>query len=449
MRVWQGGKSNKRIIHYDDHVHRSIPHVVKFSGGRSSGLMLLTLLENELLSAARGDVVLFTNTSAEHPITYNFVSKIKRATENKGIPFFIAQFQTYETVISGQWRRRNTYRLVNDNPFSKKNLYGYNYRGEVFEESIAWTGMLPSVHTRVCTTLLKMFVTREFLSDWFAGSVHIQQQGHDAGASQIDPNILFRIYLQNGGTMSREQFELRHRFLARRPTCRPQQKFRDFSKVFIPNQINKHHFDSVVGNKCMLFGEDSAPFLTFLGFRAGETERYQRMMLRNLGEATPGHATHPTNEHSYAPLYNLGIDQKNVTDFWAKQASNIRPYLPTDMNLSNCVYCFLKGTQALTDINKNKIKLEKKLPPTLNRKCRNRLTPNSISWWDRIEQEYGRQSNKKSLNGNGHQQFGMFGLDNLSYKELKLHRKSKRINSNGNATNNLPLQSSLTCECTD
>ncbi len=30
--------------------HRSLPHVVKFSGGRSSGMLLFTLLENGLLS---------------------------------------------------------------------------------------------------------------------------------------------------------------------------------------------------------------------------------------------------------------------------------------------------------------------------------------------------------------------------------------------------------------
>ena len=49
------------------------PHVVMFSGGRSSGYMLALALHNGLLRAERGDVVIFNNTSAEHPATYDFV----------------------------------------------------------------------------------------------------------------------------------------------------------------------------------------------------------------------------------------------------------------------------------------------------------------------------------------------------------------------------------------
>ena len=48
--------------------HSSLPHVVKFSGGRSSGMLLFALLENGLLDASRGDVIVFNNTSAEHPV---------------------------------------------------------------------------------------------------------------------------------------------------------------------------------------------------------------------------------------------------------------------------------------------------------------------------------------------------------------------------------------------
>ena len=48
--------------------HSTLPHVVKFSGGRSSGMLLFTFLENRILDAARGDVIVFNNTSAEHLI---------------------------------------------------------------------------------------------------------------------------------------------------------------------------------------------------------------------------------------------------------------------------------------------------------------------------------------------------------------------------------------------
>ena len=60
------------VFHYDSKAHKDLPHVVKFSGGRSSGMLLFTLLEAGLLNAQRGDVVIFNNTSAEHPATYEF-----------------------------------------------------------------------------------------------------------------------------------------------------------------------------------------------------------------------------------------------------------------------------------------------------------------------------------------------------------------------------------------
>ena len=73
---------------YLDKYHAELPHVVKFSGGRSSGMLLLTLLANGILKSERGDVVVFNNTSSEHPRTYEFVRECKTATEQHGIPFF-------------------------------------------------------------------------------------------------------------------------------------------------------------------------------------------------------------------------------------------------------------------------------------------------------------------------------------------------------------------------
>lgn len=57
--------------------HQDLPHVVKFCGGRSSGMLLFTLLENGILNPERGDVVVFNNTSCEHPETYKFAAKCK------------------------------------------------------------------------------------------------------------------------------------------------------------------------------------------------------------------------------------------------------------------------------------------------------------------------------------------------------------------------------------
>ena len=113
--------------------HRELPHVVKFSGGRSSGMLLFAMLENGFLRQERGDVVVFNNTSCEHPETYRFVAECKKRVEAAGVPFFFVEFQTYEDARQGEWRRLPSYRLVNELPFSEDNPGGFRWRGEVFE----------------------------------------------------------------------------------------------------------------------------------------------------------------------------------------------------------------------------------------------------------------------------------------------------------------------------
>ena len=67
-------------------------------------MLLFTLLENGLLSAERGDVVVFNNTSCEHPETYRFAATCKEIVEQRyGIPFFWVEFQTYEDARRGEW----------------------------------------------------------------------------------------------------------------------------------------------------------------------------------------------------------------------------------------------------------------------------------------------------------------------------------------------------------
>lgn len=78
-----------------------IPSIVSFSGGRTSAMMLLNLLEQGKLQPWRGDCVVFNNTAAEHPATYGFVSRLKQITEQQyNMPFFMLEFCTYETKTS-------------------------------------------------------------------------------------------------------------------------------------------------------------------------------------------------------------------------------------------------------------------------------------------------------------------------------------------------------------
>ena len=167
--------------------HGSLPHVVKFSGGRSSGMLLFALLENGLLDPNRGDVIVFNNTSAEHPDTYRFVRDCMHTARRYGVPFFQIEFQTYEDARQGEWTRLPSYRLVNEQPKSAANGEGFHWRGEVYEELLSWTGYVPNQFNRICTRHLKLDVTRNFLKDWLASKPTIPRLGHYGNASRLDP----------------------------------------------------------------------------------------------------------------------------------------------------------------------------------------------------------------------------------------------------------------------
>jgi len=164
-----------------------MPKVVSFSGGRTSGMLLLQLLEKGELQQWRGDCVVFNNTSAEYSATYAFVSRIKKITEEKyNIPFFMVEFCTYEAKTNRGYTRRITYKLVNDLPYCEhSNINGYKFKGEIFEESISQTGVLPSQYQRNCTINMKILVTNNFLTDWMASKSYIDQQGVFSSASNI------------------------------------------------------------------------------------------------------------------------------------------------------------------------------------------------------------------------------------------------------------------------
>ena len=157
----------------------SFPHVVKLSGGRSSAFMLISLLHHGMLSADRGDVVVFNNTAAEHPETYKFVAVLKKICELQfQVPFFITEFVTYEDTSAGNWVRLPSFKLANSRPKSESNINGYQHKGEVFEELLSHTAFLPNRHRRICTSALKIKVSEQFLSSWFACETELEHLGH-------------------------------------------------------------------------------------------------------------------------------------------------------------------------------------------------------------------------------------------------------------------------------
>ena len=169
-------------------------------------MLLFALLENDLLCKERGDVIVFNNTSAEHPATYRFVRDCMHKARPYGIPFYQIEFQTYEDARRGEWTRLPTYRLVNDMPKSETNPDGFHWHGELFEELLSWTGYVPNQFNRICTRHLKLDVTRAFLKDWLAAKETIPRLGHYGDGPRIDDEAAYQRHVDNQGGVPKDIF---------------------------------------------------------------------------------------------------------------------------------------------------------------------------------------------------------------------------------------------------
>ena len=171
------GKLLGRIC-YRDLAHESAPHVVSFSGGRSSAALAFMAASDGVLRPERGDVALFANTSAEHPGTYEFAARCKEELESEfGLPCFWFEFCTVEDAWRGEYRRKGSYRLVKAVPV-EQDADGYRSSGEVFEEMVSLQRMLPNPHSRSCTARLKLYPSHELLGEWLGRTEGPAHAGH-------------------------------------------------------------------------------------------------------------------------------------------------------------------------------------------------------------------------------------------------------------------------------
>ena len=368
-----------QFLYLDKH-HRELPHVVKFSGGRSSGMLLLTLLANGILNARRGDVVVFNNTSSEHPQTYDFVRECKTATEQHGIPFFLVEFQTYEDARRGEWTRIPSYRLVNDQPWSDDNPDGFHWQGEVFEEVMSWSGFVPNQFRRICTTNMKLGATRLFLRDWLASKESIPRLGHFGSTSRIDGKAMYARHRRNGGEVPEDIYIAKKRYGWNRPFVRPEQRYGDFSAAWGP--IDNAWLEGRSHGDVAAFGKGGVEYIAFVGLRADEPARVGRVKERNSGPEASGYA----GEHVYMPLVDLHVAATDVNAFWSRQEWDLA--LPPDSGLSNCVYCFLKGGSTLRKVHREMEDAKRQDGPPGYGPLGG--TPCDVAWWQRMEEDYGR-----------------------------------------------------------
>ena len=398
--------------------HRELPQVVKFSGGRSSGMMLFALLENGFLHQERGDVVVFNNTSCEHPETYRFVGECKKRVEAAGIPFFFVEFQTYEDARQGEWRRLPSYRLVNEHPFTNDNPRGFHWRGEVFEEMLSHKAYLPNQFRRVCTQSLKLETTRLFLRDWFASKESIPYQGHGLDESQVDVDEMYKRHTLSGGGVPKDVLLAKKRFMLNQPTGRPKQIYRDFSPPARPF-INEFLQGKVFGQKAW-FGNDGIEYVAFIGLRGDEQLRVTRVETRSSNpHANVGYE----GEHVYMPLAAMHVSKEDVNRFWDQQTWDLN--LPQSGVLSNCTYCFLKGINSLAQVHSA---LEVQKYDVVEGFGSMVGTPCDIDWWVNKEREYGRdlEAEKRArTNPDAHDFIGFFGATSgFSYNVLAANAKN-------------------------
>ena len=424
-------------INYSSMMHEELPHVIKFSGGRSSGMMLFSLLKEKQLLPERGDVVVFNNTSAEHPATYDFVARCKEECEKEyGIPFFLTEFQTYEDAVSGIYDRVYSYRLVNSQPKSEKNPHGFQWRGEVFEELISWNGYIPNrFGGRICTTFLKLLVSKQFIEDWLSGKETTERLGHFREGRQVDIRDLVNKHTRSGGKTPEDIYSKKKKFSLDRPFIREAQDLKEFTSV-----ANLYTPQNGIKEYCSL-----------IGLRGDERHRKARMDARRKEEKEGESGSNiftDENENYYTPLIDAEITKEDVISFWKSQDWDLE--FPADKQLSNCVYCFLKGTKNLANLiatdQRKYIPEEKEFQNVEN-------TPSDINWWIDIEKKYGRdliaeeRETSLDLDAGDKAVIGFFGLD-LSYEKIKKQaqkdtgRRRKKV-ANSDIIDDLP------CDCTD
>lgn len=422
---------------YEAKRHVDLPHVVKFSGGRSSGMLLFTLLENDILKADRGDVIVFNNTSAEHPATYDFVRHCKTVVEERyGIPFFWVEFQTYEDARNGEWTRLPSYRLVKPVPFSESTPDGFHWRGEVFEEMLSWSGFVPNQFTRNCTNNLKLRATRDFLRDWFACKDEIERLGHHGHTSRLDPDVMHGRHKENGGGVPRKIYLEKKQFVMSRPTSRPSQKFLDFSPSFRP-VANPALLGKSYGQKAF-FGKGGIEYVAFVGLRYDEMRRVMKVQRRNSGgPESDGYE----GEYVYMPLSEMRVTKPDVTAFWTDQEWDLQ--IEPDAPLSNCTFCFLKGVANLKEVRAS---MQHQLNLGVEGYGSLLDTPADLNWWIRMEQQYGRDldaEDRPVREGLKNRFVGFFGTSRgFSYETLSKAGENK-------ASLKEFEESILPCDCTE
>ena len=412
-------RQRQGAISYYSPEHEALPHVVKFSGGRSSAMMAFQLAELGALRRERGDVVLFANTSAEHPGTYAFARECKERLEREyGLPFLWYEFCTVEDASRGTYMRQASYRLVCSNPV-EEDPNGYRSRGEVFEELLSFQGQLPTPHSRSCTAKLKLYPSHALLADWLGSGDGPRHAGHYSPHSFVRPAAAFTQHRRNRGVQDETAYLRRVAYMTQQPHSRPAQRWADFTAVPF------HKPEPDLPGPAELWGPEAVQFVTLLGLRGDEGRRIGRIESRSmLAENAAGPncsiRTQPPGERPYFPLAEWGESAASVRAYWSERDFDLE--IPD--GAGNCTFCFMKGTKELAALAQC---------PDPSRVAG---APSDIAWWADVEQRYRREAPSRS--GAGTSVFGFFGVHGPSFAEVARGETGHRYATGEPA-----------CDCTD
>ena len=387
-------------------------------------MMTLSLAEAGLLRAERGDVVLFANTTAEHPGTYEFAKQVCDEVEERfGVPCLWYEGCTVEAATRVGYTRTRTYRLVRRQPAESCDdpaRPGYRSGGEAFEEMVSWS-RLPSRWRRLCTSELKVQPGNELVSEWLALGAGPARRGHHRDESLAPAEAVAARYQ---GSLSREERQGRLEAACRQPWFRPAQYWQDFTSVRLNRPIDGPRASVDIWAR---YGPPHR-FVSMLGLRADEADRVMTAMWRSLmAEGSSGAGCRdryqPAGETLYCPLSDSGIDGHAIRDFWSLRSYDLR--IPE--GAGNCVYCFLKGPAALA-------RLAASMPADDSHPAAG--TPVDIRWWSRLETEYGRPSTNHG---------GAMGM----FHDTGYDRIMERASEEKNGQLVIAAPPGIPCACTD
>ena len=385
--------------------------------------MALSLARSGALKPERGDLVLFANTSAEHPATYRFAARICDELEQEhAVPCLWHEYRTIEIAAKNGWKRAATFQLVRRvlaSDEDEAHAPGYRAGGEVFERAISMLGTLPNTRQRLCTQHLKILPSQNIIAEWLGSAKGLTAVGHQYD-SQVTLDDCWQRYR---GKLERADFERMKSAALLDSPHRPAQDWSDFTRVDEHRALVDHH-------RADIWGKQGRPvrFVSLLGLRADEQKRVDRVLDRAIfAEGATGRKcrddSQPAGEMVYTPLHDHDATREDVAAFWSGE-----PYdLEIDSSLGNCAFCFLKGVKQLTTIMRM---------PDPERKSG---TPTDPRWWSDIEQKYGRASTKHP-----DRRFGFTNFDRPSYAEL-----IERVEDQPALELASSISGELPCDCTD